>query len=62
MAKKGLISSRPTTHNARDMVRIRKLKTTVRQPKKAGERLERQACQLKEACAKVLKDLDTGWE
>jgi hypothetical protein len=62
MAKKGLISSKPTTHNSRDMVRIRKLKETVRQAKKAGERLERQARQLKDAGAKVLSDLDTGWE
>lgn len=62
MAKKGLISSKPTTHNARDMVRIRKLKETVRQAQKAGERLERHARQLKETCTKVLNDLNTGWE
>ena len=60
--KKGLITGKPTTHNPRDMVRIRKLKKVVRQAKKAGEQIERQARKLKDACAKILEDLDTGWE
>jgi hypothetical protein len=60
--KKGLITGKPTTHNPRDMVRIRKLKKVVRQAKKVGEQTERQARKLKDACAKILEDLDTGWE
>lgn len=60
--KKGLITGKPTTHNPRDMVRIRELKRVVRDAKRAGEKFERQARQLKDACAKILKDLDKGWE
>lgn len=62
MAKKGLIKGKPTTHNARDMVRIKKLKQTIRQARKVARKIEGQARQLKEDCIKVLKDLDTGWE
>jgi hypothetical protein len=60
--KKGLITGKPTTHNPRDMLRIRKLKEVARQAKKAGEQIERQSRKLKDACAKILKDLDSGWE
>ena len=60
--KKGLITGKPTTHNPRDMVRIKKLKKVVRQARKIGEQFERKAAQLKKECDRILKDLDTGWE
>jgi hypothetical protein len=62
MRKRGLIRGTPTTHNPHDMVRIKKLKKTVRQAKKVGAKLERQARELKDLCQQVLSDLDTGWE
>ena len=60
--KKGLITGKPTTHNPRDMVRIKKLKKVVRQARKIVEQFERKAALLKRECESILQDLDTGWE